>query len=75
MPKKLFEGIKVADFTGIFTGPLTTKYLSDYGAEVLKIEERARAEVLRSTPPFKDNIPGVNRGGSFNQYMTGSPFH
>ncbi|MFC1965428.1 CaiB/BaiF CoA transferase family protein [Chloroflexota bacterium] len=71
MPKKLLEGIKVADFTQVFTGPLTTKTLADYGAEVIRIEGKTRYDSERVARPFKDDIAGLNRGGSFNQYSTG----
>ncbi|MFC1965839.1 CaiB/BaiF CoA transferase family protein [Chloroflexota bacterium] len=68
---KPLEGIKVADFTQVITGPLTTKVLSDYGAVVIKIESRLRPDLEREVQPFKDNIRGVNRSGSFNQHNTG----
>ncbi|MFC1990425.1 CaiB/BaiF CoA transferase family protein, partial [Chloroflexota bacterium] len=71
MSGKLLEGIKVVDFTHYITGPLATKYLSDYGAKVIKIEGRVRHDVERTIAPFKDGISGVNRGGSFNEYNTG----
>ncbi len=69
-PKRLLEGVKVADFTHYIAGPLATKCLSDYGAEVIKIEGKVRHDHHRLVRPFKDNIPGVNRGSSFNQYNT-----
>ncbi len=71
LEKKLLKGIKVADFSRNVVGPLTTKTLADYGAEVIKIEGRSRPDTLRPAPPFKDGIPGVNRTSSFNQYNTG----
>ncbi|MFC1929188.1 CoA transferase, partial [Chloroflexota bacterium] len=70
MLKKPLEGIRIVDFTHAFTGPITTKYFSDYGAEVIKIEGRVKYDGERDSRPFKDDIPGVNRGGSFNQYST-----
>ncbi|MBI2849471.1 MAG: CoA transferase [Chloroflexi bacterium] len=42
MVKKLLEGIRVTDITTYRTGPLTTKGLSDLGAEVIKLETRSR---------------------------------
>ncbi len=61
MPPKLLEGIKVVDFTWHLTGPLTTKFLSDCGAEVIHVESRKRPDIQR-----------VNDSkGSFNQYHTG----
>lgn len=69
MPKKLLEGIKVADFSGIIAGPQITKTLAAYGAEVIKIEGRNRADHLRTVRPFKDDIPGLNRA-EFNQWNT-----
>ncbi|MFC1966165.1 CaiB/BaiF CoA transferase family protein [Chloroflexota bacterium] len=69
-PKKPLDGVKVADFSGLFTGSLTTRILSNYGATVVKIEGRSRPDVTRVAQPFKDGILGVNRGGSFNQHNT-----
>ncbi|MFC1933818.1 CoA transferase [Chloroflexota bacterium] len=69
--EKLLEGIKVVDFTRVFTGPLTVKCLADHGAEVIKVEGRTIYDFARINPPQKDDIVGVNRGGSFNQYNTG----
>jgi len=71
MERQPLEGIKVADFTWVVTGPLITKHLADYGAEVIKIEGRSRSDIQRSTRPFKDDIPGENRSGQFNMDNTG----
>jgi len=70
MQKKLLEGIKVADFTWAAVGPLTTKTLSDYGAEVIKIEGKTRPANMRVIGPFKDDVSGLDRSGSFNQWNT-----
>ncbi len=71
MPETVLEGIKVADFTWVWVGPQTTKILSDYGAEVVKIEGRTRPDPERVSRPYRDGIAGLNRGGSYNQYNTG----
>ena len=70
MGKLPLEGIKVADFCWVWTGPTTTKVLADFGATVVKIESKARPETWRIQPPFKDNVPGFNRGGIFNTINT-----
>ncbi len=72
MTKRLLEGVKVADFCWALAGPRSIKILSDHGAEVIKIEGRnKRIDNQRVTAPFKDGIPGVNRGAIFNPYNTG----
>lgn len=71
MPTNLLEGVKVADFSWIITGPVTTKTLADCGAEVVKIEGRSKSDLQRTTPPFKDTIQGVDRAGSFLLWNTG----
>ena len=58
--QKLLEGIRVIDFTWHLTGPLTTKHLSDLGAEVIIVESRKRPGWLRGAP----------RSGSTDQYCT-----
>jgi benzylsuccinate CoA-transferase BbsF subunit len=58
-------GIRVADFSWVGAGPFATKPLADHGADVVKIESRSRTDVIRSMPPFRDGVPGVNRSGYF----------
>ncbi len=75
MQKKPLEGVKVADFTWAFVGPITTRTLASYGAEVIKIEggvKAGRMDSMRFAGFFKDGIPGgVNRSSDFNMMNTG----
>jgi crotonobetainyl-CoA:carnitine CoA-transferase CaiB-like acyl-CoA transferase len=74
MTKKVFDGVKVADFTWVGAGPITVKFLADHGATVIHIESRTQPEALRITPPFRDGIPGLNRSAyqaSFNNNKCG----
>jgi len=71
MVQKILEGVKIADFTWALVGPITTNMLSIFGAEVIKIEGRARPDSRRIAAPFKDNIPGLNRSCNFNTYNLG----
>ena len=58
-------GIRVADFTWIGAGSFTTKLLADFGADVIKVESRGRLDPLRTSRPYRDGTPGVNRSGYF----------
>ncbi|MDP2952320.1 MAG: CoA transferase [Chloroflexota bacterium] len=60
---KALEGIRIADFSWVAVGPITTKYFADHGAEVIRIESSTRPETLRRTPPYTDDIPNPNRAG------------
>lgn len=67
MPSKMpLEGIRVADFSWVGAGPITTRILGEYGAEIIKIETKSKPEILRMTGPYKDGIPGVERSGYFS---------
>lgn len=70
MGKLPFEGIRVLDFTWYAVGPVTTKYLADYGADVVRIESAARLDGLRLAPPWKDARPGVDRSQFFASFNT-----
>ncbi|MEK7848617.1 MAG: CoA transferase [Chloroflexota bacterium] len=63
--KQALEGLKVLDFTWVAAGPLLTKYLADHGAQVVKVESATAIDSARPAGPYKDNIPGINRGGTF----------
>jgi benzylsuccinate CoA-transferase BbsF subunit len=71
MSPQPLKGIKVADFTRFIAGPLVTKVLAGYGAQVVRIEGVGKIDGSRLSSPFKDHIPGENRAGQFNQDNTG----
>jgi benzylsuccinate CoA-transferase BbsF subunit len=63
----LFEDIRVTVFAFLGVGPHSVKYLSEYGAEVIKVESRLRPDPMRAVAPFKDNIPGIERSQMFSK--------
>ena len=65
-----FEGIKVADFAWVGVGAITGKYLADHGATVVRIESRARPDILRQGPPWQDGEPGLDRSQFFASVNT-----
>ncbi len=62
------EGLKILDFFWVVIGPMTTGYLAEYGATVVRIESKGRPEVLRSAPPFGGNVRGLNRSAYYANY-------
>jgi len=60
------EGLKVVEFGGYAAGPQVGKILANFGATVIHVESQGRPDGFRSEyPPFKDDKPGLNRGGCF----------
>jgi crotonobetainyl-CoA:carnitine CoA-transferase CaiB-like acyl-CoA transferase len=70
MRRCALEGIHVLDFSWVGVGPITTKYLADNGADVIRIESLARPDVLRIAPPWKDGQPGINNSQFFASFNT-----
>jgi benzylsuccinate CoA-transferase BbsF subunit len=68
MDNSVFSGIKIVGFSWAMVGVLTMKYFADYGATVIRIETGKRPDVSRTSPPFKDGRPGMNRAGYFNYF-------
>ena len=70
-------GIRVADFCWMGVGACATRVLADFGAEVIRIEDRNRLDMPRRLPIYKNEVrtygeedpdPDPNKGGLFNNY-------
>ena len=70
-------GVRVADFCWMGVGSVATRMLADFGAEVIKIEDRNRLDMPRRLPIYKgdprpygeeDPDPDPDKGGLFNNY-------
>src|SRR5229473_2099569 len=59
------EGLKVLDFTWIYAGPASTRYLADYGATVIRIESVKKIDATRTVAPFKDGHAGIERSAIY----------
>jgi crotonobetainyl-CoA:carnitine CoA-transferase CaiB-like acyl-CoA transferase len=68
------SSFRICDFTGQLAGAGATKWLSSFGAEVIRIEDpvrQGRWDILRGIAPFIDERRGVDMGGGFNNHNTG----
>ena len=64
----LFQNIRVLDLSRILAGPFATMYLSDLGAEIIKIEPFSGDETRKWGPPFvnpKDELQKSNLDSSY----------
>jgi benzylsuccinate CoA-transferase BbsF subunit len=71
LEKKALQGIKVADFSWVATGPYTTLLLAVHGATVIRIESSTKIDVGRTFGPFKDKKIGINRSGGYAMFNNG----
>ena len=59
-------GVRVADFTRMFAGPLGTQTLADLGADIIKVEEPRVGDPTRRNPPYQETESlynlSLNRG-------------
>ena len=75
-PAKILAGLRVLDFTWVWSGPMVTSNLADLGAEVIKIEHPSRLDSLRQRGrPLRDGIeiegPSAELNPWFNQLNHG----
>jgi benzylsuccinate CoA-transferase BbsF subunit len=64
----VFSGLKIFAFCWAVVGPLTMKFFADHGATVIRVETSKRPCTMRTSAPYKDKVPNLNRGGYFNYY-------
>ncbi|MCY3859982.1 MAG: CoA transferase [Gammaproteobacteria bacterium] len=59
MDQYLFQGLKVIDAATVIAGPAAAMMMADFGADVIKIEEPRRGDMLR----WLSNMPDTDPGG------------
>jgi crotonobetainyl-CoA:carnitine CoA-transferase CaiB-like acyl-CoA transferase len=65
------DHLRICDFTGQLAGAGATRWLAAFGAEVIRIEDpsnQGRWDILRGSPPFKDDRRGIEYGSGFNNH-------
>lgn len=70
-PAAPFAGVRVVDFTWAAAGPIATRYLASFGAEVIRIESAHHRDPLRTLHPWKDGSPGLDRSYLWANYNAG----
>jgi benzylsuccinate CoA-transferase BbsF subunit len=66
------EGIRIANFGWVWAGPVVGQTLGFLGAEVLKIESRARIDLTRMLPPFGGGVRDPDRSLSNHACWAGN---
>jgi len=69
--KRPLDGVRVLDLTATVLGPTVTRYLTDHGATVIRVESINHLETTRLATPFAGEQPGINTSGYFATHNAG----
>jgi benzylsuccinate CoA-transferase BbsF subunit len=72
LPVLPLAGIRVANFGWVWAGPVVGQTLGFLGAEVYKIESRARIDLTRMLPPYGEGIRDPDRSLSNHACWAGN---
>ncbi len=69
-PASALDGLRVVDFTWVLAGPIGTRVLASFGAEVIRIESSKKPDSMRSQIG-PDGTPDPDLGGLYNAVNAG----
>ncbi|MEL7155403.1 MAG: CoA transferase [Actinomycetota bacterium] len=69
-PAVALAGLRVVDLTWVLAGPIGTRILAAYGAEVVRVESSTKPDSMRSQIG-PDGLPDPDLGGLFNTVNAG----
>ena len=64
-------GLRVLDLTRLLPGPAATMHLADFGADVIKVEDTAEGDYMRSFPPTVTSAEGRDVNAAFEAINRG----
>jgi len=70
-PTRPLAGIKILDFSWVMAGPAATRYLANFGAEVVRLESTLRLDTIRTVGPFINGDPAPENATSFHNLNAG----
>ncbi|NHI91218.1 MAG: CoA transferase [Candidatus Lokiarchaeota archaeon] len=63
------EGIKILDLSLLFPGPFGTRYLADFGADIIRVEYRKKQDMARIPPPMAGDKSQKKRQSYFHHIL------
>ncbi len=69
-PATALDGLRVVDLTWVLAGPIGTRILAAYGAEVVRVESSTKPDSMRSQIG-PEGVPDPDLGGLFNTVNAG----
>src|SRR4030042_1231133 len=69
--KQALAGVKVLDFGQHIAGPMTSRHLANYGAQVVRVESVTRTDMTRTVRVSPSPLTDPDLSPLFTQYNTG----
>ena len=70
-PTRPLAGIKILDFAWVMAGPASSRYLANFGAQVVRLESTLRLDTIRTVGPFVNGDPDPENATSFHNFNAG----